>query len=115
MSVTVKRDWFDTKDQALDEIDSKNLHPRDGYMDSGDLENIHWHKSSLSIYVLGGTFETMDVESGKTMMAKAGDLITIPANTLHAARCPNPATYVVGFESKQAMENFGPEDPETLT
>jgi len=33
---------------------------------------------------------------------------------LHAARCPEPATYVVGFESEQAAKNFKPEVPEEL-
>lgn len=83
-------------------------------MASGDLENVHWHKTSLRIYVLEGSFETKDVATDRLLQAVAGDLIVIPSRTLHAARCPAPATYVVGFESESAMASFGPEDPETL-
>lgn len=114
MGVTVKAGHFSGKDAALAEIAERGLHPRDGAMASGDLENIHWHKTSLAIYVLEGSFETKDVASDSTLMAGPGDLISIPSGTLHAARCPNPATYVVGFESAEAMGNFRPEDPDSL-
>ena len=114
MGVTVQTGHFSGKAAALTEIADRGLHPRDGAMASGDLENVHWHKSSLAIYVLDGSFETKDVASDTTLMAHAGDLITIPAGTLHAARCPDPATYVVGFESAEAMSRFQPEDPESL-
>ena len=83
-------------------------------MQSGDLEDVHWHKTSLKIYVLTGTFETRDVVADQLMPAGPGDLISIPRQTLHAARCPEPATYVVGFESEEAARAFGPEVPEDL-
>ena len=68
----------------------------------------------LLIYVLTGTFETRDGATDETLLAGAGDRISIPARTLHAARCPTPATYVVGFESEQAARTFGPETPADL-
>ena len=114
MGVTVSNGHFSGKEAALREITERGLHPRDGAMDSGDLENVHWHKTSLAIYVLDGSFETRDVASNTTLMAHAGDLISSPAGTLHAARCPDPATYVVGFESEAAMNAFRPEDPDSL-
>ncbi len=83
-------------------------------MQSGDLEDIHWHKTSLLIFVLSGSFETRDVASNAMLLAGPGDLISIPARTLHAARCPDPATYVVGFASEQAAKTFRPENPEDL-
>ena len=43
-----------------------------------------------------------------------GDFIRIPARTLHAARCPKPARYVVGFESELAAKKFKPEEPSDL-
>ena len=46
--------------------------------------------------------------------AIVGGTIKIPKNTLHAARCPSPATYVVGFESEVAAKSFRPELPENL-
>ena len=112
--VSVEQAGFSDRDDALARIAAKGLHPRDGAMTSGDLEDVHWHVSSLEIYVLDGAFETRDAAADETLMAGPGDLITIPARTLHAARCPEPARYVVGFESKSAMENFRPEKPEDL-
>jgi hypothetical protein len=80
----------------------------------GDLEDVHWHKTSLKIYVLEGCFETKDVASGQLLTAIAGNLISVPSKTLHAARCPLPAKYVVGFESEDAARSFRPEDPSDL-
>ncbi|MGI9327439.1 MAG: hypothetical protein ACR2PZ_19630 [Pseudomonadales bacterium] len=114
MGVSVTKQHFDGRDQALDLIESLHLFPRDGALASGDLEDIHWHQTSLRIYVLAGSFETKDVATDSLLQAVAGDLIVIPARTLHAARCPDPATYVVGFESESAMASFRPEDPAAL-
>ena len=114
MTVTVEKACFTGRDQALKLIDSLGRVSRDGAMDSGDLENVHWHKTSLKIYVLSGSFETKDAKSNQLLLAGAGDLITIPSRTLHAARCPDPATYVVGFESNEAMSTFRPEEPDDL-
>ena len=114
MGVTVSRSCFSGKQQALEAIDNKGLVPRDGAMSAGDLEDVHWHRTSLEIYVLEGSFETRDGATGTMLLAGPGDLISIPARTLHAARCPEPARYVVGFESEEAMAGFKPERPEDL-
>jgi hypothetical protein len=112
--VSVDQGVFSGRDEAVALIAADGRTVRDGAMSAGDLEDHHWHRTSLKIYVLSGAFETLDVVSGSTLMAYAGDLITIPERTLHAARCPEPATYVVGFESLEAMANFRPERPEAI-
>lgn len=114
MSVSIKANHFQGRDMALEIISGEDLFARDGAMQAGNLEDVHWHKTSLLIFVLEGSFETLDAASNTTHMARGGDLISIPAGTLHAARCPQPATYVVGFESEQAAANFRPEDPQDL-
>ena len=114
MSVTVTHQHFTTREQAVEKIGASGRFARDGAMQSGDLEDVHWHTTSLLIYVVSGSFETRDAASDATLLAGAGDLISIPARTLHAARCPEPATYVVGFESADAASKFRPEDPDEL-
>ena len=114
MGVTVRKNHFEGREQALELIRSLGRAPRDGAMAEGDLEDLHWHKTSLLIYVLTGSFETLDGASNETLLAGPGDRISIPGATLHAARCPTPATYVVGFESEEAMKQFGPEPAATL-
>lgn len=114
MSVSVKLGGFATRADANAIIAGEGLFARDGAMQAGDLEDVHWHKTSLKIYVLTGRFETRDVLSDKLIEAGAGDLISIPRETLHAARCPEPATYVVGFESEAAAKEFKPESPNEL-
>lgn len=114
MTVSVDVQHFTKRDAAIRLIEEQGLFARDGAMQSGNLEDIHWHGTSLLIYVLGGSFETLDVASGKLLAAGPGDRISIPAGTLHAARCPEPATYVVGFESADAAKSFRPEKPEDL-
>ena len=114
MGVSIGAGGFSTREEARSIIENEGRFARDGAMQSGDLEDVHWHKTSLKIYVLTGKFETRDVVSDQLLIAVAGDLISIPRQTLHAARCPEPATYVVGFESEQAAKNFKPEVPEEL-
>ncbi len=114
MSVTITKGSFHDDQEAIAEIESAGLYARAGAMGQGDLEDIHWHKTSLKIYVLEGSFETRDVKTDTNLLAGSGDIISIPAETLHAARCPIPATYVVGFESKEAAERFRPELPGDL-
>ena len=114
MGVSIGAGGFSTREEAKSIIESEGLFARDGAMQSGDLEDVHWHKTSLKIYVLTGKFETRDVVSDQFLIAGAGDLISIPRQTLHAARCPEPATYVVGFESEDAAKNFKPELQEEL-
>ena len=109
MGVTVVKGNFTDKDEAIKEVLSQSLFPREGAMGAGDLEDVHWHKTGLKIFVLEGTFETLDAASGTTLIAEHGDVITIPPVTLHAAQCPVPATYVVGFESQEAASAFCPE------
>lgn len=109
MPVTVSKHHFGDQADAERLLQSLGLTRREGAMSSGDLEDVHWHKTSLRIFVLSGSFETLDAASGTTLSAARGDLISIPARTLHAARCPEPSTYLVGFESVEAMETFAPE------
>ena len=114
MSVSVEPGGFSTREEAKSIIKGLGLFARDGAMQSGDLEDVHWHKTSLRIYVLTGKFDTRDVASDQMLSAGSGDLISIPQETLHAARCPEPATYVVGFESEEAAKKFKPELPQEL-
>ena len=114
MGVSVIPGDFKDRAGAVAQIEAAGRFARDGAMAQGDLEDVHWHKTSLMIYVLEGSFETRDVASGELLPAGPGDLITIPRQTLHAARCPEPATYVVGFESEAAAKTFRPEIPDDL-
>jgi hypothetical protein len=63
MGVSIGTGGFSTREEAKSIIDSEGLFARDGAMQSGDLEDVHWHKTSLKIYVLTGKFETRDVVS----------------------------------------------------
>jgi len=114
MGISVTQPGFSTREEAIALIQDQNLFARDGAMETGDLEDVHWHKTSLKIYVLSGSFETRDIKAGTQLPAGPGDLITLPSHTLHAARCPLPATYVVGFESEDAARSFGPQKPADL-
>ena len=109
MTVSVQSQHFNGREEAAHLIAEQGLFARDGAMASGNIEDVHWHKTSLLIYVLEGSFETLDAASDTILDAGPGDRISIPAKTLHAARCPTPATYVVGFESADAARTFRPE------
>ena len=114
MSVVIEKIGFSSREEAIKLAESEGFFFRDGAMGTGSLEDIHWHKTGLHIYVLSGMFETLDAIRNDFLIARCGDLIKIPRNTLHAARCPRPATYLVGFESESAAKSFRPELPENL-
>ena len=108
MGLQIKPHHFNGKTAALEEIARLGLVARDGAMAAGNLEDVHWHETGLHIFVLEGAFETKEGVDGELLGAGPGDLIIIPAGTPHAARCPQPARYVVGFESAAAMASFKP-------
>ena len=114
MSVVIEKIGFASREEAIQLAKSEGCFFRDGATEAGDIEDIHWHRTGLHIYVLYGLFETFDAAREEVLIARGGDLIKIPKNTLHAARCPIPATYVVGFESENAAKGFQPEMPVDL-
>ena len=68
--------------------------------DPGAAFGRHTHPGEEIIYVLGGTME-YEVEGKPPVTLKAGDVLFIPAGTVHAARNPGNvtgselATYIV--------------------
>ncbi len=114
MAVTVSKGGFSTREEATALITALDLFAGDGAMEAAGLEDVHWHQTSLQIYILSGSSETKDVAADPPLNAGAGDVIGIPARTLHAAKCLQPARCVVGFESADAARNFRPEDPDDL-
>ena len=114
MSVLIEKIGFSSREEAIQLAKPEGLFFRDGTMETGDIEDIHWHKTGQHIFVFSGLFETFDAARDEVLVARGGDLIKIPKNTLHAARCPIPATYLVGFESENAAKGFQPELPVDL-
>ncbi|TCC90080.1 cupin domain-containing protein [Pedobacter frigiditerrae] len=68
--------------------------------DSGTAFGKHWHPGEEIIYVLEGSLE-YQVAGKSTVTLKSGDVLFIPAGTIHAARNPGKgiakelATYIV--------------------
>jgi quercetin dioxygenase-like cupin family protein len=69
-------------------------------LDPGVASSRHWHPGEEIIYVLEGTLE-YQVEGKPPVTVKAGDVLFIPAGTIHAAKNVGSgngaelATYVV--------------------
>ncbi len=74
MGVSIGTGGFSTREEAKSIIESEGLFARDGAMQSGDLEDVHWHKTSLKIYVLTGKFETRDVRSRRPHQYPAANI-----------------------------------------
>ena len=94
MGVSVEKGDFADRDHAVRQIEGRGLFARDGAMAAGDLEDIHWHKTSLSIYVLSGSFETLDAASGECLRVFAdtetADEFIISDGVLLARTCVIP-------------------------
>ena len=74
MSVAIENIGFSSREEAVKLAESEGFFFRDGAMGTGNLEDIHWHKTGLHIYVLSGMFETLDAIKNEVLIAKCGDL-----------------------------------------
>ena len=71
MSVVIEKSGC-IREEAIKLAKSEGFFFRDGAMVTGDIEDIHWHKTGLHIYVLSGLFETFDAARDEVPSVRGG-------------------------------------------
>ena len=107
MAIQVLKQFFDTREQVLDDI------KKDGYWPttfitpvSGELP-VHWHDSEIHGYVMEGSTWIRDGESGERLTLEAGDKLIIPVGALHAeGETTTPMLYIIASPHARPLNEF---------
>jgi mannose-6-phosphate isomerase-like protein (cupin superfamily) len=103
MGVSVAADALKSESEAEGALMQAGLHVM--RLDVPAVDNdAHWHHFDAQFYILSGSLQLTDVESGRVLEAPAGSRVTVPARTLHAERS---AGYSIVLGTSVAAEAFG--------
>ena len=106
MGFIVEKDHFDGLSGALEDIRERKLFPTTYATDQATAANLHWHEDEVLAYLVKGKTYFEDAQ-GTQHQLEAGDLITIPARTLHAEGDINePVIMLIGLVDAVPMDQF---------
>jgi len=85
MAIEVRINHFAHRDQAISEIQASGLRLIEADVAADKLDpQSHAHPYQVDIYVLDGTFELRDMDTGHTHFITAGSKATVPAGANHS-------------------------------
>jgi uncharacterized RmlC-like cupin family protein len=115
MSLIIEKRHFDGLNGALTDICSKGLFPTTYSTDHATAADLHWHTEEVLAYLIQGKTHFQDAE-GQKHYIEPGDLVTVPARTLHAEGDINePVIMLIGLKEALPMDRFLlPRDPAEL-
>ena len=115
MSLIIEKGHFDGLSGALTDITSKGLFPTTYATDHATAAELHWHTEEVSAYLIRGKTYFLDAE-GQKHHVEPGDLVTVPARTLHAeGDISEPVVMLIGLTEALPMDRFLlPRDPVEL-
>jgi len=106
MSLTIIKGHFDGLSGALEDIMEKNLFPTTYATSHATAANFHWHSYDVLAYMVKGKTYFLDADSNEHQL-EAGDLITVPARTLHAEGAINESVVMlIGLAEALPMDQF---------
>jgi len=115
MSLIIERGHFDGLGGALTDINSKGLFPTTYATDYATAADLHWHTEEVAAYLIQGNTYFLDAD-GQEHHIEPGDLVTVPARTLHAeGGISEPVVMLIGLVEALPMDRFLlPRDPAEL-
>ena len=115
MSLIIEKGHFDGLTGALMDITSKGLFPTTYATDHSTAADLHWLTEEVLAYMIQGKTYFLDDEGQKHRVGP-GDLITVPARTLHAeGDISEPVVMLIGLKEALPMDRFLlPRDPSEL-
>lgn len=115
MNLIIKKGHFDGLSGALAEIGEKGLFPTTYATDHATAADLHWHTEDVLAYLIQGKTFFLDAD-GQEHPLEAGDLVIVPARTLHAEGDINePVVMLIGLADALPMDRFLlPRDPAEL-
>jgi quercetin dioxygenase-like cupin family protein len=114
MPVTVEKNSFTGMDGMFDVLKSRKLWPLTAKHFEIPKEEPHWHAYNNTILVVEGTPTVFCPESGNVYQAGPGDVVNIPAGTLHGVEATEPVVVIVAFDEPVRMADMAANPPETL-
>ncbi len=106
MSLIVDKAHFDGLSGALEEIREKGLFPTTYATDHATAAELHWHSEDVLAYLIQGSTYFLDA-NGQSHRVEAGDLMTVPARTLHAeGEINEPVVMLIGLKDALPADRF---------
>lgn len=107
MSLQVHRNFFQTKDDVLEDIRVNGTWPTTFVSGPSDGLPVHWHSEEVHGYIMEGSTDFLDVETNKRIPAGVGDKLVIPARTLHAEGVvKDRVVYILALPEALTAEQF---------
>jgi gentisate 1,2-dioxygenase len=115
MILVTDKNHFDGLDGALEDIRKRQLFPTTYATEHATAAKLHWHSEDVRVYLIEGSVYFLD-GNGTRHELEPGDLMTVPARTLHAEGEINaPVVMLIGLEEALPAERFLlVRDPEEL-
>jgi len=106
MSLSVSKKHFEGLSGALEDIRQRNLFPTTYATDHATAAKLHWHSAQVLAYLVKGNTYFLDADGNRHTL-EAGDLITVPARTLHAEGPVNePVIMLIALADAVPMDQF---------
>ena len=107
MSVKYHHQFFNSKEQVMDDIKKNGTWPTTYVSGPTDAPPVHWHKDEIHAYIMEGETDFLDQKSGVKTPVKTGDKIVVPARTLHAEGCvKDRVVYILALPQPRLPEEF---------
>jgi quercetin dioxygenase-like cupin family protein len=94
MELRVSSRYFKDKREAIQEISDAGWWPISWRDAPGEAYEPHMHDADQTLYLVEGSLEL--VVGGKNHSLHPGDRLELPAFTVHSAKAPSGATYIIG-------------------
>ena len=78
----IRNDYFTKQEEALAEIEAAGLHPITIDFEAETVGD-HWHDFDATLYILEGTLNVTDVETGESCSCPPGTRLVAKAGVLH--------------------------------
>jgi quercetin dioxygenase-like cupin family protein len=94
MELNVTTGYFEDKREAIREISDAGWWPISVRDAPGEVYEAHKHDADQTLYLVVGSIELE--ADGNAFRLEPGDKLELPAFTVHAAKAPLGATYIIG-------------------
>ncbi len=105
MALEVLKGFFEKREEVLDDIKASGYWPATFVSGAGPGIPVHWHDHNVHAYLLEGTTDFLDAESGTRYDVGPGDKVVIPARTLHAeGAIADRVVYIIGLQEARPTD-----------
>ena len=103
-SVGIFPDHFRTKEEAIAEIMKDGYWPISWLDKAGTEYGPHLHRDEETLYIVEGSMDFTETETGETHHLQAGDKLFLPPRLPHSTVTKDGATYIMGIRTLVAFD-----------